>query len=104
MGASNEEAIQAAKRANEEGQFRISKFVLLGDFQEISQMAYEYDLVIDNDNYTIIDTETPVEEAVNLLEQGKVDILMKGRIHTEDILRGFLNTSNPAAGSRKARS
>ncbi|WP_320043891.1 phosphate acyltransferase [uncultured Desulfobacter sp.] len=88
VGASNEEAIQAAKRANEEGQFRISKFVLLGDFQEISQMAYEYDLVIDNDNYTIIDTETPVEEAVSLLDQGKVDILMKGRIHTEDILRG----------------
>lgn len=88
VGANNEEAIQAAKRANEEGQFRISKFVLLGDFQEISQMAYEYDLVIDNDNYTIIDTETPVEEAVSLLDQGKVDILMKGRIHTEDILRG----------------
>ncbi|WP_321494024.1 phosphate acyltransferase [uncultured Desulfobacter sp.] len=88
VGANNEEAIQAAKRANEEGQFRISKFVLLGDFQEISQMAYEYDLVIDNDNYTIVDTETPVEEAVSLLDQGKVDILMKGSVHTEDILRG----------------
>ena len=90
VGANNEEAIQAAKKANEEGQFRIAKFVLLGDFQEISQIAYEYDLIIDNENYTIVDTETPIEDAVALLDQGKVDILMKGLIHTEDLLRGVI--------------
>ena len=81
VGANNEEAILAAKRANEEGQFRIAKFVLLGDFQEINQIAYETDLVIDNDNYTIVDTENPIEEAIALLDQGEVDILMKGLIH-----------------------
>ncbi len=90
VGANNEEAIQAAKKANEEGQFRIARFVLLGDFQEISQIAYEYDLVIDNENYTIVDTENPIEDAVELLDQGKVDILMKGLIHTEDLLRGVI--------------
>ena len=90
VGANNEDAILAAKRANEEGQFRIAKFMLLGDFQEISQIAYETDLIIDNDNYTIVDTETPVEDAIELLDEGKVDILMKGLIHTEDILRGII--------------
>lgn len=90
VGANNEDAILAAKRANEEGQFRIAKFMLLGDFQEISQIAYETDLVIDNDNYTIVDTENPVEEAIDLLDQGKADILMKGLVHTEDILRGII--------------
>ena len=90
VGANNEEAILAAKRANEEGQFRIAKFVLIGDFQEINQIAYETDLVIDNDNYTIVDTENPIEEAMALLDQKQVDILMKGLIHTEDILRGII--------------
>ncbi len=90
VGANNEEAIQAAKRANEEGRFRLAKFVLLGDFQEINRIAYEYDLVIDNENYTIIDTENPIDKAIELLDEGKVDILMKGLIHTEDILRGII--------------
>jgi len=90
VGANNEDAILAAKRANEEGQYRIAKFVLLGNFEEINQIAYEYDLVIDNDNYTIVDTDTPVEDAIELLDNGKVDILMKGLIHTEDILRGII--------------
>jgi phosphate butyryltransferase len=90
VGANNEEAILAAKRANEEGQFRIAKFVLIGDFTEINQIAYETDLVIDNDNYTIVDTDTPIDEAINLLSRGKIDILMKGLIHTEDILRGVI--------------
>ena len=80
----------AAKRANEEGQFRIAKFVLLGDFTEINQIAYETDLVIDNDNFTIVDTENPIDAAIELLSQGKIDILMKGLVHTEDILRGVI--------------
>ncbi len=72
VGANNEEAIQAAKRANEEGRFRLAKFVLLGDFQEINRIAYEYDLVIDNENYTIVDTENPIDKAIELLDEGKV--------------------------------
>ncbi|HCY86925.1 MAG TPA: butyrate kinase [Desulfobacteraceae bacterium] len=90
VGANNEDVILAAKRANEEGQFRIAKFVLLGEFTEINQIAYETDLVIDNDNFTIVDTESPIDEAIDLLSQGKIDILMKGLVHTEDILRGVI--------------
>jgi phosphate butyryltransferase len=88
VGADNEEAILAAKRANEEGNFRIAKFRLLGDFAAINQIAYDFDLIIDNDNYSIIDTETPVEDALKMLEGNEVQILMKGYIKTEEILRG----------------
>ena len=89
IGANNEEAILAAKRANEEGRYRVAKFYLVGDYAAISQIAYDFDLVIDNDNYTIVDAENPVEEALKLFEEGKVQILMKGKMHTEDILRGI---------------
>ncbi len=88
VGANNEEAILAAKRANEEGIYRIAKFNLLGDYAAINQIAYDYDLVIDNDNFTITDTDNPIEEATRLLEEGKVHILMKGKLHTDTLLRG----------------
>lgn len=88
VGADNEEAILAAKRANEEGNYRIARFRLLGDFAAISKIAYDFDLMIDNDNYSIIDTENPIEEAVGLLDQNQAHILMKGFVKTEDILRG----------------
>lgn len=88
VGADNEEAILAAKRANEEGNYRIARFKLLGDFAAINKIAYDFDLVIDNDNYSITDTENPIEEAVRLLDQNQVQVLMKGFVKTEEILRG----------------
>jgi butyrate kinase len=96
VGANNEEAILAAKRANEEGSYRIAKFMLVGDSAAINQIAYEYDLVIDNDNFTIVDTDDPVGESVKLVESGQAQILMKGKMHTEHVLRGvfqFLKSS-----------
>jgi len=88
VGANNEEAILAAKKANEEGTYRIAKFKLVGDFAAINQIAYDFDLVIDNDNFTIIDTENPVKEANGLLDRDEAHILMKGKLHTDQLLRG----------------
>jgi butyrate kinase len=88
IGADNEEAILAAKRANEKGVYRIAKFQLLGDYGAINKIAYDYDLIIDNDNYIIDDHEDPIERGVQLLEENKVQILMKGSYKTEKILRG----------------
>ena len=88
VGADNEDAILAAKRANEEGSYRIAKFHLVGDFAAINQVAYDYDLVIDNDNYIIHDTDEPVETATRLLEEGRAHVIMKGSMKTEKILRG----------------
>jgi len=88
VGADNEEAILASKMANEEGTYRLAKFVLLGDYSAISQIAYDYDLVIDNDNYTIVDTDDPVEEATRLHAANQIHVLMKGSMKTDQILRG----------------
>lgn len=91
VGADNEEAILAAKRANEEGNYRIARFKLLGDFAAINQIAYDFDLIIDNENYSIIDTENPVDEAVKFLDKHEAHILMKGSVKTEEILRGVFH-------------
>jgi len=91
VGADNEEAVLAAKRANEEGSYRIAKFNLVGDFAAINQIAYDFDLIIDNDNFTITDTENPVEASVKLLDIGQVHILMKGEMHTDEVLRGVFH-------------
>lgn len=91
IGADNEEAILAARKANEEGSYRIAKFKLVGDYTAINQIAYDFDLVIDNDNFTIIDTDNPVEEANGLIGRGEAHILMKGKLHTDQVLRGVFH-------------
>ncbi len=90
MGAENEDAVAAAKQANEEGRYPIARFVLVGDFYEINKLAWEYDIKIDGVNYRIADTKTPVETALELYDAGKVDLLMKGGVKTEEIMRGAL--------------
>jgi len=88
VGAENEDAVAAAKQANEEGRYPIARFVLVGDFYEVNKLAWEYDIKVDAVNYTIVDTKTPVETALELYGAGKVDLLMKGGVKTEEIMRG----------------
>jgi phosphate butyryltransferase len=90
VGAENEDAVAAAKQANEEGRYPIAKFLLLGDFYEVNKLAWEYDIKVDGDNYTIVDSDEPVERAVQLLASGEADLLMKGGVKTEMIMRGAL--------------
>ncbi len=93
VGGNNEEAIEAANLANSEGRFRIAKFLLIGPFAEISQIAWDYDILIDNDNFTIVDAENPVEKSMSLYKNGVVNMLMKGAIMTEQIMRSFIETT-----------
>jgi len=88
VGAENEDAILAAKRANEEGRYRLANFQLIGDYAAINEIAYEYDLVIDGKNYAVVDSEEPVDKAVEMMAAGDVQILMKGSMKTEKILHG----------------
>ena len=90
VGAENEDAVVAAKQANEEGRYPIAKFLLVGDYYEINRIAWEYDIKVDGDNYTIIDSDNPVEKAVSLFDSGEVDILMKGGVKTADIMSSTL--------------
>ncbi len=90
VGAENEEAIAAAKQANEEGHYPVAKFLLVGDYYEINKIAWDYDVKIDGDNYTIVDSDDPVERAVALLDSGEADFLMKGGVKTSEIMGGAL--------------
>ncbi len=90
VGAENEDAVVAAKQANEEGRYPIAKFLLVGDYYEVNKLAWEYDIKVDGDNYTIVDSDSPVERAIQLLDAGEADLLMKGGVKTESIMRGAL--------------
>ncbi|MCD4656768.1 MAG: butyrate kinase, partial [Planctomycetes bacterium] len=98
VGADNEEAMLAAKMANESGKIAIAKFALIGDSREINSIAWEFDIKIDNNNYTIYDSQDPVAKGVELLIEGKVDILMKGKVKTDEIMRGYI-LGKKAAGT-----
>lgn len=87
LGADNEEAILAAKKANEQGQYKLANFRLVGDYNAISKIAYDYDLMIDDSNYIIDDTDNALVRGVELMDQGKAHIIMKGSYKTEEILR-----------------
>ncbi len=103
VGAENEDAVAAAKQANEEGRYPIARFVLVGDFYEINKLAWEYDIKIDGVNYSIADTKEPVDTALELYDRGKVDLLMKGGVKTEEIMRGALHYLKSSGRLEKGR-
>jgi len=90
VGAENEDAVVAAKQANEEGRYPVAKFLLVGDYYEVNKIAWDYDITVDGDNYTIVDSRDPVEKAIALLDAGKADLLMKGSVKTADIMKATL--------------
>ncbi len=103
VGAENEDAIAAAKQANEEGRYPVAKFLLVGDYYEVNKLAWEYDITVDGDNYTIVDSVDPVERAVQLLASGEADLLMKGGVKTAEIMGGTLKYLKESGRIRKGR-
>jgi phosphotransacetylase len=90
VGADNVEAMLAAKLAAEHGGGRLARFVLLGPYARISQLAWELDVPLDGDGFILVDTDEPAAHAVSLLEAGMADTLMKGSVTTADLLRAYL--------------
>lgn len=103
VGAENEDAVVAAKQANEEGRYPIAKFLLVGDFYEISKLAWEYDIKVDGDNYRIVDADDAVDRAIALYAAGEADLLMKGGVKTEEIMRGALRYLKESGRLEKGR-
>lgn len=103
VGAENEDAVAAAKQANEDGRFPVAKFLLVGDYYEVNKLAWEYDIKVDGDNYTIVDSDNPVGRAVELLDSGEADFLMKGGVKTEEIMRGALRFLKRSGRLQKGR-
>ena len=103
VGADNEDAVAAAKQANEEGRFPVAKFLLVGDYYRVNRLAWEFDIKVDGDNYTIVDADDPVARAVELLAAGETDLLMKGSVKTSEIMGGALRYLKHSGRMQKER-
>lgn len=76
--------IKAATRAQNEG---LADFVLLGNARKIESLTTAGDT-----EFEIINTETPAQAAIDLINQSEADLLMKGKIPTGDLLRAVLKS------------
>lgn len=90
-GADNEEALLASKLANNEGGVRLARFLLVGPYGSISDLAWELDVPIDEENYFVVDSQRPVDTAVALYADGVADIVMKGAVTTAELLKGYFS-------------
>ncbi len=93
LGADNAEALLAVRQAAEHGgpdTPPMARFLLLGRYGPVTQLAWELDLAVDDETVAVYDTDDPVAAAVELGQQGLVDTWMKGSISTAAVLKGYL--------------
>jgi phosphate acetyltransferase len=86
--------VQAAKN-------RLLIPVLVGPAQRIKAVAREHDLDIGSFELIDVDhSETAAAKAVQLIHEGKAELLMKGSLHTDELMRAVTAS---ATGLRTAR-
>lgn len=85
--ANDEVALTAAAGAMRLG---IAQFVLIGNESAIRKTAQELHLSELLASAEIIESSTPAETAVKLAREGKVDILLKGHLRTDELLGAAL--------------
>ncbi len=88
VGADNEEALLAVKLAVEAG--GLARFLLVGPYARVAELAWELDVVVDERNVTLVDSADPVVTSMELLQRKQVDTLMKGSVMTAALLKGYL--------------
>lgn len=82
-------AIEAIMRAEKED---LADGVFVGDQEKIERKAKEMNLDLSlAEIIHVEDDHDAAHEAVKLVSSGKCDVLMKGKIHTDDFLRAVLN-------------
>ena len=82
--------IQALKEGQDRG--LIAPPVLLGRAAEILRLADESGLeIVAEDVLDVPDDAVAAVQASQAVQEGRADILMKGRVHTDDFLRGVLH-------------
>ncbi len=95
-GATDPNALAAVVRAHEMG---FVNAILCGDAHMIDQVAKNNHL--DISDFKVVDCTDDLsvaQNAVSLVRTGTADILMKGLIHTADILRAVLNRETGIRG------
>ncbi len=91
-GAEAENILLGAFQAESEG---FAKLVLLGNKEHIIKMLK--DLSLYSREYTIVDVPADtsvVQAAIDLIKDGKADMLMRGNVQTRDYLMPILDKSN----------
>ncbi len=105
VGADNAEALLAIKDAIAHGGPStppMARFLLVGRWGPVTQLAWELDLTIDDTVVAVVDSHDPVAAAAELSAQGLADTWMKGSVGTADLLKGYLR-SLKAAGALQRR-
>ncbi|PLC54165.1 phosphate acetyltransferase [Pollutimonas nitritireducens] len=88
--------------ALEAGRLGIFTPVLTGPERRIQKLAQEFDL--DLDNVQIIDTphsHASADEAVAQVQAGRANLLMKGSLHTDELMSAILNHSGGLRTERR---
>jgi phosphate acetyltransferase len=94
----DETSLQAAVQAAEAG---LIEPVLVGPAEKISAVARKYQL--DVSPFEIVNADESEEAAakgVQLIKEGKGEVLMKGSLHTDELMR---SVTSPATGLRTKR-
>ncbi len=74
--------IQAATLAQNEG---LATFILVGNSRKIQSLT-----VAGDTTFEIIDSENPAQTAIDLINDSRADLLMKGKVSTGELLRAVL--------------
>lgn len=85
----DKEVLLAVEMARKE---KIAKAILVGDIEKTREIAKSIE--VDIDNYELIDIKDLAEaslKSVELVSQGKADMVMKGLVDTSIILKAVLN-------------
>lgn len=87
--AQDEPVLQAVKAAKEQN---IATAILVGDEAKIREIAASIDMdLTDFEIINELDTEAAALKAVELVHNGKADILLKGLLETKTFLKSVLN-------------
>ena len=75
--------IQAAIRAQQEG---LARFILFGNKRKIESL-----IPPGSPGFEIVDSQQPALDAIQYIQAGQADLLMKGKIQTGDLLKAILD-------------
>jgi len=85
-GSDNEDALAAVLRATQEGEYKIARFLLVGDEERTRRTAARLGMDLNRQDYRFIPADDPVARCLDLYDQGQAHVLMKGSVKTEAIL------------------
>ncbi len=85
-GADNDDALEAARRATEEGEYKIARFLLVGKLAPTRKLAAQVGLDLARSDFELVESADPVATCLELYAAGRCQALMKGSVKTEELL------------------